>query len=322
MKNIYKQTLTAVLALSAAVSYTVIASTEGSRDLTKIDNSIISSDTTAQYPAYRPYLDWRDRSQFGMASKNVVYAYANQGETVYFGSSVTEASDRSIEAVVHSDVEFTSSLSITDSSLKGASIAVTLPVRDGADEAFNPEGKGTGIYTSGNNISSGDSEKVYLFKPDKTAKTGYIENNSMEAAGPDIDGSNPEGYAPLSFTAPLTGTYSFRFLSPKYSSRDVEIITPTMSPANEAYTSIDFGSDTSTPLKTDVSYWRDNIGYVTLHNESNRGNSVNVLDSETTVAGTTYPVGHKYLYNSKASTEGGGSIEFTPLHSCAAIEVT
>ncbi|MDO5398400.1 MAG: hypothetical protein Q4G33_10770 [bacterium] len=322
MKNIYKQMLMTALALSAAVSCTVIASAEGSRDLTKIDNSIISTDTTAQYPAYRPYLDWRDRSQFGMASKNVVYAYANQGETVYFGSSVTEASDRSIEAVVHSDVEFTSSLSITDPSLKGASIAVTLPVSDGADEAFNPEGQGTDIYTSGSNISSGNSGKVYLFKPDKTSKTGYIENTSMEAAGPDIDGSNPEGYAPLSFTAPLTGTYSFRFLSPKYSSRDVEIITPTMKPDNEAYISIDFGTASSSALDKDVSYWQDNIGYVTLHNESGRGNSVKALESDTDVAGITYPAGHKYLSNSKASTEKAGSIEFTPLHSCAAIEVT
>lgn len=82
MKLIYKRMLTVALALSAAVSSAVIAYAEGSRELTKIDSSIISTDTVQQYPAYRPYLDWRDRSQFGMASKNVVYAYANQGETI------------------------------------------------------------------------------------------------------------------------------------------------------------------------------------------------------------------------------------------------
>lgn len=74
MKLIYKRMLTVALALSAAVSSAVIAYAEGSRELTKIDSSIISTDTVQQYPAYRPYLDWRDRSQFGMASKNVVYS--------------------------------------------------------------------------------------------------------------------------------------------------------------------------------------------------------------------------------------------------------
>lgn len=325
-----------MLAFITAFSFIIPAFAEGSRELTAVD-----AGQTAEN-AYRPYLDWRDRDQFGMPSKNVVYTYANEGETVYFGSSVTEASDRSIEAVVNSKSGFTSTLSIDDSSsLKGASIAVTLPTYDGSDEAFDPESGNTDIYIDGSLLTTGaDNTKVYLFKPDETTKIGYIENTEMEQAGPDIDGTNTQGYKPLSFTAPMTGTYSFRFLSPGYSTRDVEIITPTMNPENEDYTKITFTADgtvtpnTGSALTENVSYNEQYLGTVTLYNESSRGNQVLIDSGAATGAdGTTYDghwivlngenyfIFHNYLKNSKASTETAGSIEFTPIHSCSAIEI-
>lgn len=42
---------------------------------------------------------------------------------------------------------------------------------------------------------------------------GHIINAQMEVAGPNVDGSNPEGYSPFSFTAVQTGVYTFHFHS-------------------------------------------------------------------------------------------------------------
>lgn len=324
MKCLIKGTVVPALVLATVISG-VMGFAEGSKEL--VDVSGRAAD--AAQNAYRPYLDWRDRDQFGMPSKNIVYVYANEGETVYLGSNVTEANDRSIEAVVNAESGFESTLNIGSAeSIKGASIAVTLPTYDGSDEAFNPEGRGTGVFLDGSNLKPGaDNTKVYLFKPDAVSRKGYIENTTMEANGPDIDGKNTLGYKPLSFKAPITGTYSFRFLSPKYGTSDIEIVMPTMVPENEETISIDFAGKnegftvSEDRYKTDVTYDEPGIGTVTLHNDSTRGNSVRESTGTINIGSYTYSAGHLYLHNGSASTVDAGNIEFTPLHSKAAIEI-
>lgn len=62
-----------------AASFTAFSSAafaEGSADL--VDKG-----------GYRPYLEWRDRQNFGLQRKSVIYVYAEKGETIYFGSSVS-----------------------------------------------------------------------------------------------------------------------------------------------------------------------------------------------------------------------------------------
>ena len=111
---------------------------EGSRDLIETPYG-----THENMAAYRPYLEWRDREQLGgIPSKNVIYVYAQEGETVYFGSSVKSANDKSIKAVVGDNASQTIS-----SNLQGSTIAVTLPT-DEKEGVYAPTGDSVSVsYT-------------------------------------------------------------------------------------------------------------------------------------------------------------------------------
>ncbi len=282
MKYFNRHSVTAFLLSAAMISTSVVpVFAEGSREMATVPTDGTTPTTGTE--AMRPYLDWRDRDQFGMPSKNVVNVYAKAGETIFFGSEVTNASDRSIQAIVHKESMYEkggnipNSLELEDtSSLKGGSIAVTLPVSGSLTEAYDPEREkgyftlnvetenedgttttetvtGTGGVTvqeyvesnflPGSSLTTGaDRTKVYLFDVVESG-VGHIANPTMEENGPNgitKDGAVVKnGYEPLSFVAPYDGTYSFRFLSREYSNRD-SMITPTMNPESRAVKVIDF----------------------------------------------------------------------------------
>ena len=225
--------LTALAAAITSVFPTVFA--EGSRELTA--NSSIDS--------YRPYFDWRDRIQLGkdlsegaVESESVFYAYAQQGEKVYFGSNVETTNAKSVAAITAKGTPDEAQINAV-SGWAGCTIAVTMPVSDKADEAYNPSGAVNQEYAVGSKISqaAAGSKTVYLFKPDisGTDKQGVIESLDEEKEGPNgvtqpgSSKATSSGYAPFSFTAPVTGTYSFRFLSEEYSTQEA-YATPAPTP--------------------------------------------------------------------------------------------
>lgn len=217
MKNFKKFLFLCAVCISAAMSLASPVFAEGSRDLIEIPYG-----THTGMDAYRPYLEWRDRIQLGgIPSKNVIYVYAKAGEKVYFGSSVKSANDKSIKAVVGDNASQEIS-----SNLQGSTIAVTLPTDD-KEGVYDPTGDSAAVFVDGSTISSGQqgSKHVYLFKPDLSTQQGLIVNLEQEKNGPrgvnDSSVAPSKGYKPMSFTAPVTGTYSFRFLSTEYAETDI-----------------------------------------------------------------------------------------------------
>lgn len=217
MKNFKKFLLSCTVCISAAMSLAYPAFAEGSRDLIETPYG-----THENMAAYRPYLEWRDRIQLGgIPSKNVIYVYAQEGETVYFGSSVKSANDKSIKAVVGDNASQEIS-----SDLQGSTIAVTLPT-DEKEGVYAPTENSGAVFVDGDSIKDGTykSKSVYLFKPDLSTQQGLIVNLEQEKNGPrgvnDSSVDPSKGYKPMSFTAPVTGTYSFRFLSTEYAETDI-----------------------------------------------------------------------------------------------------
>ena len=217
MKNFKKFLFLCAACISAAMSLASPVFAEGSRDLIEIPYG-----THTGMDAYRPYLEWRNREQLGgIPSKNVIYVYAKAGEKVYFGSSVKSANDKSIKAVVGDNASQEIS-----SNLQGSTIAVTLPT-DAKEGVYDPTEDSAAVFVDGSTINGGnyDSKNVYLFKPDLSTQQGLIVNLEQEKNGPrgvtDSSVDPSKGYKPMSFVAPVTGTYSFRFLSTEYAETDI-----------------------------------------------------------------------------------------------------
>ena len=207
-----------------AASFTAFSSAafaEGSNDL--VNNTGNNG--------YRPYLEWRDRQNFGLQRKSVIYVYAEEGETIYFGSSVWRSSEKALKSVLSDNPE-----EITENighDMTGATVAITLPRTDGMP--YDPTDAEIVIGSEGyienfkwrsdldtKEITAGNTG-IYLTRPDGTYK-GYIKDTSQEEIGPHIDESTTGGYEPMSFKAPVTGTYAFRFLSSDYGEGDPEHI--------------------------------------------------------------------------------------------------
>ncbi len=185
------------LSMCAVCSAAGVAYAEGSKEL--VENG-----------GYRPYLEWNNLTNLGMDRENVIYVYAKVGETIYFGSSENAQNEASISAIGGTGT-------IDPTWYDGnetVGIAVTLPKENSETEAVDANGLEYVLYN--NDIS--DRNKVYLFKVDKYENgtgAGYIKNVDQEKNGPNV-GSVSDGYTPLTFTAPYTGTYSFRFLSSEH----------------------------------------------------------------------------------------------------------
>ena len=203
-----------------AASFTAFSSAafaEGSNDL--VNNTGNNG--------YRPYLEWRDRQNFGLQRKSVIYVYAEEGETIYFGSSVWRSSDRALKSVLSDNPEEITGTIGHD--MTGATVAITLPAKEGG-MPYDPTGASINNFkwrsAINENLQAGDTG-IYLTRPNYTDGTykGYIQDTSQEEIGPHIDDSTKDGYEPMSFTAPVTGTYAFRFLSSDYGEDNPEPIT-------------------------------------------------------------------------------------------------
>lgn len=316
MKNFKKFLFLCAVCISAAMSLAFPAFAEGSRDLIETPY-----DTHTGMEAYRPYLEWRDRIQLGgIPSKNVIYVYAQKGETIYFGSSVKSANDKSIKAVVGDNASQEIS-----SNLQGSTIAVTLPT-DEKEGVYAPTGDS--VFVDGDSIKDGtyNSKNVYLFKPDLSTQKGLIVNLEQEKNGPrgvndsSVDSSvDPsKGYNPMSFTAPVTGTYSFRFLSTEYAETDI----PDSSVDFTDGTTLDMNFDSLTVSDED----KDNFNF-TVNNDDinikvdvngayeNRARYFHVKANDTN-RHTSYS-----QYLDATATGEAANIQFTPPKSPSKVEV-
>lgn len=314
MKNFKKFLFLCAVCISAAMSLASPVFAEGSRDLIETPYG-----KHENMEAYRPYLEWRNREQLGgIPSKNVIYVYAQEGETVYFGSSVKSANDKSIKAVVGDNASQTIS-----SNLQGSTIAVTLPT-DEKEGVYDPTEDSGAVFVDGNLIEGGtyDSKNVYLFKPDLSTQEGLIVNLKQEKNGPrgvndsSVDQSN--GYKPMSFTAPVTGTYSFRFLSTEYAETDIPD------------SSVDFTDGTTLDMNfdsLDVSDEnRDNFNFTVNNDDINIKVDVNgaydgrpryfYVKENNTNRHTSYS-----QYLDATATGEAANIQFTPPKSPSKVEV-
>ncbi|MDO5396541.1 MAG: hypothetical protein Q4G33_01300 [bacterium] len=346
-----------ITALSLIASSAAPVFAEGSKEMTTVPAG--DGDLANVTGAYRPYLDWRDRDQFKMPSENVIYVYANEGEKIFFGSDVTGASDRSITAVVEPKTGFEDEKTINFSgqTYQGASIAVTLPEEGKTDTAVNPEKLNTDkpdttvnpdklstdepkidSFADGNTLETTtepDRNKIYMFKVTENG-AGHIANRAQEQKGPNGVGGTTDGYEPLSFTAPYTGTYSFRFLSSEYDTSDIPDVEAIPAKNRTSYATIDFDGAEVGSMTQNEMYYEQNLGYVNFYNiygvsgVSNRTASIEAVADGTTInvpvtdysEAKIYQAGKKYLHKtSNNATKDGGSVGFTPLHSNIELEI-
>lgn len=221
--------LTAVFAAAALSAATVTASAEGSVNLVgSYDESSVFSYYSQN--SYRPYLEWSAVTNVEQERTSIIYVYAKEGETIYFGSSDNAQDMSSIQAIWGYDTNtkaytYTENKFNDSTSLYGGNnavgIAVTIPAEDGGmpfdPETANEESPSYTVVSDGTTTIN-DHSTVYLFRVDKkSGGTGYISSPEQEKNGPDVNNGNNDGYKPLSFRAPTTGTYAFRFLSANHS---------------------------------------------------------------------------------------------------------
>lgn len=178
---------------------------------------------------YRTYLEWMPNSTAGLRRLQKIYVYANAGEQISFGtSSFTNLPKSNVTTSLKDSFGYSVGSAPSD-----ASIAVTLPY-DSSSMQENTSANYYKIYTSSTNPenvisqiqSNPESNKIYLFQkeavPDvntsdltKAHVKGTIYNWQQEALGPKTS-AIPDGYVPISFTAPVSGVYTFRFFGTEY----------------------------------------------------------------------------------------------------------
>lgn len=176
---------------------------------------------------YRTYIEWMPNSTAGLRRLQKIYVYAKKDEVISFGSSSFLNLPKAEVATSLKD-SFGYGVGTPDGD---ASIAVTLPY----DADVMQEKTGSGIYSiygassdpatvvSQIESSSYGNTNIYLFRKDKidvetstnVTAPGTIYNWQQEALGVK-NASNPGGYTPISFKAPVTGVYTFRFFGTQY----------------------------------------------------------------------------------------------------------
>lgn len=182
---------------------------------------------------YRTYIEWMPNSTAGLRRLQKIYVYAQAGEQIYFGSSsFLNLSKAEVEKSLGDSFGYTVGTAPSE-----ASIAVTLPWNSTA-QAEEKSPNYYHIYGSSANPSDVIDQienhsavnNIYLFKKtnitdvntsDNISVPGTIYNWQQEALGPNT--TKPGGYAPLSFKAPYTGVYTFRFFGTKYTAVDTAI---------------------------------------------------------------------------------------------------
>lgn len=129
----------------------------------------------------------------GIERNNQIHVYLNEGETVYFGSSVADS---------EVGIERTKKRSSSDPQMD---IAMILP--KGMDMSQEPTAK---------KRANGDWVLAFDVKNETNNKEGYIANPKQETKGPKLnqaDQNNDDKYIPLYYTAKASGVYSFDFYS-------------------------------------------------------------------------------------------------------------
>ena len=246
-----------LLILAAVFGVSIGAFAEGSKDLcdtdrlpatgttvhdglgaeVKFDQSGTTNGNNPEGRAYRPYLEWKQGLQFGLARRNVIYAYVQAGETVYFGSSVTTSNGASAQAVFYAqdkeggNGDYVAPSGFNNSGAVGATVAVTMPNAKDSNSAYQPC-KSSKVSVNGLPQTGYDQTTVYFYKPNTSTMYGVINTREKEVNGPKVTDlaykaeenktrkENPSlGYEPFSFTAPVTGVYSFRFLAAQYTAK-------------------------------------------------------------------------------------------------------
>lgn len=177
---------------------------------------------------YRTYIEWMPNSTAELRRLQKIYVYAKAGEQISFGSS---------SFINLPQNEVTQSLKDSfgynvGSAPTSASIAVTLPYdstvmqeKDGVSyQIYSSSTKPADVISQIQSSTSGDTN-IYLFKKEEISNVntstnisapGTIYNWQQEALGAK-NSANPGGYKPISFIAPVTGVYTFRFFGTQYS---------------------------------------------------------------------------------------------------------
>ena len=185
---------------------------------------------------YRTYIEWMPNSTAGLRRLQKIYVYAKEGEQISFGSSsFINLSKPEVEKSLRDSFGYN-----VGTAYSKASIAVTLPydsavMQEEKEASYRIYGSSTNpttvISQIENSKSYGDTN-IYLFEKEEvgnvnddsanTSVPGTIYNWQQEALGAK-NADNPGGYTPISFTAPVTGVYTFRFFGTQYTEVKVAI---------------------------------------------------------------------------------------------------
>lgn len=213
-KYVRERILVCALAAMATASLGAVTSyAEGSKEL-------------IQYGGNRPFLEWQSANQMTLPRTAVIYAYVKAGETVSFASSVPYANSASINAIAEglsdkldnsrADGDTVSENQIPNGDGTYPSIAVIMPSDDNGT-AFDPSKTSSLNFKYNTASPSKDdlSSTIYFYGYNiNTNDDGtYAENEGFIS---NVTKESEKSYSPVSFTAPVTGTYAFRFLSMKY----------------------------------------------------------------------------------------------------------
>lgn len=243
---------------------------------------------------YRTYIEWMPNSTAGLRRLQKIYVYAEAGEQISFGSSTfLNLSKGEVETSLKDSFGYS-----VGSAASKASIAVTLPYDPSAMQ--EKSGATYHIYSSSTNPDTvisqiegstayGDTN-IYLFQKEEidnvntsmnVSAKGTIYNWQQEALGAK-NADNPAGYEPISFIAPVSGVYTFRFFGTQYT----KVVTATkvkktdtfLQKTNNYVGAWDItvtGTGSTTPIKgrtfTDALFWTigDNVsGDEVVLNES------------------------------------------------------
>lgn len=238
MKKYIKKSILVCLLAAAAALTASSAYAEGSKELT-------------QYGGNRPFLEWQSTKQMEQPRQAVIYAYVEAEETVNFGSSVPYVFNQSINSVcdglsgkideLRDDWKLSETLY--------PSIAVTMPSENGGT-AFDPQSAAEDInvkYNTENPIAEDAANTVYLYGYTPRENKHYSKNKGFIYT---IDEEKNGDYIPATFTAPVTGTYAFRFLSTSHSS-----LTPHLAGTDESLWNDDTGEDINKQGNSNVAAW-------------------------------------------------------------------
>ena len=148
-----------LLLLAGLLFWSAPVRAEGSRELTAEGGD-------------RPYTEWYDHKDAGVLRHQIVKVYAKAGETLYFGSSVTDNVNKQDIVMRYTGAD---------------------------DSGYEP-------FT----IAPGQQGMELVYDTNTGDNAGYLMNRDQEKAGPDIAGTGT-GYKPLVFKVTETGNYEFEF---------------------------------------------------------------------------------------------------------------